>query len=133
MTKKITILILAIAVAIPQLVFACSYITDPADPYYLDNCSVQLRELRLRNMESQIKELKSENEILGQKVGTLELKESQSKPDNTEQQLANITVNKRITDVEKRVGLIEKTIDFISKNVMDALNTTIGLLKKLIK
>lgn len=85
-------------------------------------------------MQSQIDQLKILNTTLQTKINnqtqTATIQPVQVAQDFTPQITAT---NARIDAVEKRVGVIEKAVSLISTNVTNLLNTTIDLLKQILK
>ena len=86
---------------------------------------------KMNDMQSQIDSLKGLNTSLQNQINA-------QKQTVTIQPVTDVTsqialTNTRVDAVEKRMSTLETAISYIQKNVMDALNTTIGLLKQILK
>lgn len=127
MKNKIAIIVIIGLAIMPYLVSAQSYptcpagqkfakiITDKSDPFYGKDCPEQQEELRLRAMETQIRELQAQ---IATQTG---LSQAQSTGSDTT----------RITALENRVTILEKTMSVIQQSVMSVLQSVMNYLQKL--
>lgn len=115
--KKVTMVLIAILILAPAAARA-------RDLWY--STEEQAR------INAQLDHLQKLNDALQQKVDQIQVAPAPQiieRPDNSkiEQQTA------RIDQVEARVGVLEQTVQFLQSKISAALDTTIGLLKKLLK
>ncbi len=90
-----------------------------------DALQTQIADLRMQNLNLQAQI----NAIKNQPVA--QVTDVTSQVANTNIKID--TIEKRVGTVETKVGVLETAMSFLQTNVIDALDTTIGLLKKLLK
>jgi len=85
---------------------------------------------KLADLQKQVDELKKLNDSLEYRILQVEKKPITTQ---TTVQITDQETKTKVKSLESRVGTLEKAVSFLQTKVMDALNTTIGLLKQLLK
>jgi len=94
--------------------------------------SVNVINGQMSAMQKQIDDLKTLNGQLQAQINNVQNLQPQIETVSALQsQITNTDI--KVQAVETRIGVVEKAVTFLQTKVMDALNTTIGLLKQLLK
>ncbi len=120
--KKLTIILIGI------FIFAGT--AHAGDIEYLTK-SVDQINAKMTAMQNQIDELKSINNKLQSQIDFIPERIQTYQGTNEDPQIQALTV--RTDAIEKKVGILETAISFLQDKVIALLNTTIGLLKQILK
>lgn len=96
---------------------------------YLDDKDEMFK--RIHDLEVATDQLQKQNTALEAKIGAVAVPQVQTIVKETQTQTV-VQDEGRMVAIEKRVSVLEQAYNFIADKVLGAINTTIGLLQKLL-